>query len=49
MCYIVDFEYPEELCELNNDYALAPDKIEIKKEMLSSHQLKIGDFYISYW
>ena len=27
----VDFEYPEELPELHNDYPLAPDKIEIKR------------------
>ena len=30
--------------ELYNDYPLAPDKIEIKKEM-SSYQLKIAYFY----
>ena len=34
----VDFEYPEELQELHNDYPLTPDKIEIKKEM-SEYQL----------
>ena len=39
----VDFEYPKEPCELHNDYPFAPDKIEIKKEMLSSYQLKIAD------
>ena len=27
----VDIEYLKELCELHNDYALAPDKIEIKR------------------
>ena len=26
-----DLEYSKELCELYNDYLLAPDKIEIKK------------------
>ena len=41
----VDLEYPKELCELHNDYPLAPDKIEIKKEMLSKDQLKIVDLY----
>ena len=41
----VDLEYPKELRELHNDYRLAPDKIEIKKEMLSSYQLKIADLY----
>ena len=40
----VDLKYPKELHELHNDYHLAPDKIEIKKEMLSNYQLKIVDF-----
>ena len=31
----VDLEYPEELKELHNIYPLAPDKIEIKRELLS--------------
>ena len=31
----VDLEYPEELRQLRNDYSLAPDKIDIKREMLS--------------
>ena len=39
----VDLEYPKELHELHNDYHLAPDKIEIKREMLSEYQLKIAD------
>ena len=41
----VDLEYPKELRELHNDYPLAPDKIEIKGEMLSNYQLKIADLY----
>ena len=41
--YKVDFEYPKELQELHNDYPLAPDQIEIKKEMLFSYQLKIAN------
>ena len=41
----VDYEYPKELQELQNDYPLAPDKIEIKREMLSEYQLKIADLY----
>ena len=41
----VDLEYPKELQEIHNDYRLAPDKIEIKREMLSVHQLKIADLY----
>ena len=36
----VDLEYPKELQELHNDYPLAPDKIEIKREM-SDYQLQI--------
>ena len=30
-----DLEYPKELRELHNDCPLAPDKIEIKREMLT--------------
>ena len=41
----VDLEYPKELRELHNDYPLAPDKIEIKREMLSDYQVKIADLY----
>ena len=40
-----DLEYPKELWELHNDYPLAPDKIEIKIEILSECQLKILDLY----
>ena len=40
-----DLEYPKELHESLNDYLLAPDKIEIKIEMLSENQLKIADFH----
>ena len=39
----VDLEYPKELPELYNDYPLALDKIEIKREMFSEYQLKIAD------
>ena len=41
----VDLEYPKELKELHNDYPLVPDKIEIKREMLSDYQLKFADLY----
>ena len=41
----VDLEYPKELHKLHNHYPLAPDKIEIKREMLSEYQLKIADLY----
>ena len=42
----VDVEYPKELRELHNVYRLAPDKIEMKKEMLSGYQLKITDLCV---
>ena len=41
----VALEYPKELRELHNDYPIAPDKIEIKREMLSDYQLKIVDHF----
>ena len=41
----VGLEYPKESWELHNDYPLAPDKIEIKRELLSDYQLKIADRY----
>ena len=41
----VDLEYSKESQELHNDYPLAPDKIEIKREMFSDYQLKISDIY----
>ena len=37
-----DLEYPKELQELHNGYRLAPDKIEIKREMLSEYQLRLA-------
>ena len=40
-----DLEDFEGLQELHNNYPLAPDKIEIKREMLSEYQLKIADLY----
>ena len=41
----VDLEYSKELRELHNDYPLVPDKIEIKRKMLSEYELKITDLY----
>ena len=35
----------KELRKLHNDYPLVPDKIEIKREILSEYQLKIVDLY----
>ena len=40
-----DLEYSKELRKLHNDYPLALDKIEIKREMLSNYQLKTADLY----
>ena len=33
------------ILKINNDYSLAPAKIEIKNEMLYEYQLKIADLY----
>ena len=41
----VDLEYSKELRKLHNDYSLAADRIEVKRDMLSDYQLKIADFY----
>ena len=41
----VGLECHKELRELYNDYALASDNIEIKREMLSVYQLKTKDLY----
>ena len=35
----------KEIWKLHYDYPLAPDKIKIKKEILSEYQLKIADHY----
>ena len=40
-----DVAYPKELQELHNAYPLASDKVKIKRELLSNHQLKIADRY----
>ena len=40
----VDLEQPKELHKLNND-SLAPDKTEIKREMLPEYQLVFADLY----
>ena len=41
----VNLEYSKELKKLQNDYPLAPDKIQMKREMLSDYQLKITNLY----
>ena len=40
----MDLKYPKESYKLDNDYHLAPDKLEVKKEM-SDYQLKIAGNY----
>ena len=41
----MDLEYSKELRELDNDYPLAPDKMQIKREMLYDYQLNIADHH----
>ena len=41
----VDLEYPQKLHDIQNDYLLAPEKINIPKEWLSDYCLKIADVY----
>ena len=41
----VNLEYRKKLLGLHNHYTFAPDKTEIQREMLSSYQLMIADFY----
>ena len=42
----VDLEYRKELRVLHNDYPLTPNKIDIKRVMLSENQLMIANLYI---
>ena len=39
----VDFQYPDELHELHNDYPLAPEKLSVSSDMLSKYCKKIAD------
>ena len=41
----VNLQYPTELHDLNNDYPLAPEKIEISSDMLSKYCSDIADKY----
>ena len=40
----VYLEHSKELRELQNDYPLAPDKIEVRTEMLFEYQLKTAEY-----
>ena len=40
----VNLEYPKELRDLSNYYALAPDEIKVKEKILSKYQVMIADF-----
>ena len=45
-CFLeVTLEWQKELPQLHNDFPLAPDKIDLKWEMLSEYQLKIAELY----
>ena len=37
----VDLDYRDELHDINNDYTLAGEKVEVKEEVLSNYQLQI--------
>ena len=41
----VDLEYPKDLHELHNDYPLAPEKVNVSKDMLSEYCNKISEKY----
>ena len=41
----VDLNYPDDLLKLHNDYALAPEKLEISQNMLSKYCCNIADEY----
>ena len=41
----VDLEYPYHVHDLHNDYPLAPEKINVKKDMLSNHCLEVATKY----
>ena len=41
----VDLEYPKELHDLHNDYPIAPEKVKVSKNMLSTYCKKIVEKY----
>ena len=42
----VDLEYPKESHDIHNDYPLAPEKINISKELLAKYCLKIASIIL---
>ena len=41
----IDLKYPDELCELHNDYTLAPEKLLISQNVLSNYCSSIANEY----
>ena len=41
----VDLEYPKELHDLHNDYPIAPEKVKVSKNMLSTYCKEIAEKY----
>ena len=41
----IDLEYPKKLNELHNDYPLAPEKLAVSSDMLSTYCKNIADEY----